>query len=171
MARPSKFDKEICEEICDKLVDGKSLRAICEADHLPHARTVHRWLIAEGEEYDWFRQQYTLAREMQATTIFDGILEVIHLVMENKLDAKRGRTVIYGLEILASRLNPKKFGRRLDLAADIQTNVGVLAVPITPDNFHEWCALDDASKQLPESPAERAHPDVIDKGGMGVVRA
>lgn len=45
-------EEEIAEaraEVIERLADGESLLAICEADHLPSARTVQRWQEADAE--------------------------------------------------------------------------------------------------------------------------
>lgn len=70
MARPSDFTQEIADTICERLIDGESLRAICRDDDLPATSTVCRWLIAN----EAFREQYTRARELQADALFDDCL-------------------------------------------------------------------------------------------------
>jgi hypothetical protein len=70
MARPSDFTQELADAICEKLIDGESLRAICRADEFPSTSTVCRWLITN----DAFREQYAGARELQADALFDDCL-------------------------------------------------------------------------------------------------
>lgn len=41
--RPSKFTQAIAEEICKRISEGETLRAICRDDHMPHWTTVHDW--------------------------------------------------------------------------------------------------------------------------------
>jgi hypothetical protein len=41
--RPSKFTPAIAEEICRRISEGETLRAICRDDHMPHWTTVHDW--------------------------------------------------------------------------------------------------------------------------------
>jgi len=174
MARPSAFNEEVAERILDGIADGRSLRTVCTADDMPSARTVHRWLSdGEGDEFDAFRQQYARARAVQADVLFDGIIETVQMVQSGRLDSKQGRTAIYGLEIVASRLAPKKFGRRLDLAGEVNTMVGVLGVPMGVDSFEEWKALDpprkvadDRREIVPERAPDRDPP----RGGMGAVK-
>ena len=48
----SGYDREIAETICDRLVNGESLRAICADPAMPGKATVFRWLASNQE----FRQ-------------------------------------------------------------------------------------------------------------------
>ncbi len=174
VGRPSAFDPDIAAEILDGLCDGLSLRVVCLRDTMPSARSVHRWLSdGEGKEFDLFRQQYARAREIQASTLFDGIIEAVGLVQSGRLDSKAGRTIIYGLEIVASRLHPKKFGRKLDVSADVNANVGLLAIPVAPGSLEAWRELDEPMELpegQPEIVAEQAPQREVRVGGAGVVR-
>lgn len=69
------FSQEICDAICDRLVDGESLRSICEADGMPHIATVMRWLADPSKKA--FCEQYARAREMQMD-VFADELAVLH---------------------------------------------------------------------------------------------
>jgi hypothetical protein len=62
MARPTDYTPELGDQICELLADGMSLRAICQADDMPHRATVFRWLARAGLEE--FRDQYARARVM-----------------------------------------------------------------------------------------------------------
>jgi hypothetical protein len=42
--RTSGYDVEIAETICERLVNGESLRAICADPSMPARATVFRWL-------------------------------------------------------------------------------------------------------------------------------
>jgi hypothetical protein len=60
--RKSDYHAEIAETICNRLVNGESLRAICADPAMPARATVFRWLASNQE----FRRSYALARECQA---------------------------------------------------------------------------------------------------------
>jgi hypothetical protein len=60
--RTSGYDVGIAEKICERLVNGESLRAICADPAMPAKATVFRWLASNQE----FRRSYALARECQA---------------------------------------------------------------------------------------------------------
>lgn len=72
MARPSDYCTETALKICERLVEGESLRAICRDEAMPGAATVFRWLEAHSE----FQEQYARAREMQADVFADELTEI-----------------------------------------------------------------------------------------------
>src|SRR5277367_587457 len=72
IGRPSLFTTELGDEICNRIADGESLRAICAEVEMPDKATVFRWLSAEGNKD--FRNQYIRAREAQADSLVDDIL-------------------------------------------------------------------------------------------------
>jgi hypothetical protein len=70
--RTSGNDAEIAETICERVVSGESLRAICADPAMPARATVFRWLASNQE----FRQLYALARQCQAEDLADEILKI-----------------------------------------------------------------------------------------------
>ena len=60
--RTSGYDVGIAEKICERLVNGESLRAICADPAMPARATVFRWLARNQE----FRRSYALARQCHA---------------------------------------------------------------------------------------------------------
>lgn len=72
MGRPSDFGPEVVGAICDRLASGETLRGICRDDAMPDQTTVFRWL----RQHEEFRLQYAQARETQADTWADEIVEI-----------------------------------------------------------------------------------------------
>jgi len=70
--RPSNYSALVAEAICNRLVNGESLRAICADPAMPCRATVFRWLAGNEE----FRRSYTLARERRAEDLLDEIMEI-----------------------------------------------------------------------------------------------
>jgi len=66
------YNVEIAEKVCERLLNGESLRAICADPAMPARATVFRWLARNQE----FRQLYTLARQCQAEDLADEILKI-----------------------------------------------------------------------------------------------
>jgi Bacteriophage Sf6, terminase small subunit-like len=122
--RPSDYCAEIAMTICDRLADGESLRAICAGDGMPNKATVFRWI---GRHKD-FRDQYAVAREVQADDILDEILEIAHddsrdHVKKVGADGKvtwvvdheniaRCQLKINALFRIVAQLAPRKYGNR-----------------------------------------------------------
>jgi hypothetical protein len=106
--RPTGFSLEIANEICEWLREGKSLRSYCLQSDAPHLATVHRWLDANA----WFREQYARAREAQADTLADEILDVARAATPQL--AQVAAVQIQALKWIAGKLKPKVYGERVD---------------------------------------------------------
>jgi hypothetical protein len=128
MGRPSTFTQEIADEICEQLIEGMSLRSICLSDEMPSAGTVCRWLAADAD----FREQYERAREAQADTLADEMLDIADDGTNDWMERKdsedqslgwrengeaigRSRLRLDTRKWIASKLKPKKYGDKLDV--------------------------------------------------------
>src|SRR5690242_3251509 len=72
MVTQVRFTQQVADRICEELANGSSLRSICLADDMPSVSTVCRWLSENAQ----FREQYAYAREAQADTLADEILDI-----------------------------------------------------------------------------------------------
>ena len=163
MARPTSFSTEIADLICEKLVEGESLRAICRQDGMPGLSTVFRWL----GEHDGFRDQYARAREAQADTYADEITLIADTPMEGVIEEYERRMIdnpddpegekveefvlvkrrvedmlahrklqIDTRKWVASKLKPKKYGEKVDFTGSVtleQLVAGSMARPEQSD--------------------------------------
>lgn len=126
MARPSDYTPEIADIICGRLAEGESLRAVCETEDLPDKSTVFRWLASKPE----FRDQYARAREIQAETLVDEILEISDDARNDYMAAlgegedtlayrlngehvQRSRLRVDSRKWFASKVAPKKYGDKV----------------------------------------------------------
>jgi len=123
MGRPSIFTQEIADAICDKLADGESLRKICLADDMPGKATVFRWLAADKT----FQDQYARAREAQADTLADEILDIADdgsndfMGDDEKYNGdavQRSRLRVDARKWLAGKLRPKVYGDKTLIGSD-----------------------------------------------------
>lgn len=122
MARPSTFSQKLADVICERLIEGESLRRICLDDKMPNAGTVCRWL---GEN-EAFREQYALAREAQADTLADEILDIAddgsndYMGDDEKYNGdavQRSKLRVDARKWVAAKLKPKKYGDRIDVTS------------------------------------------------------
>jgi hypothetical protein len=125
--RPSLYSEELAERICDRLMDGESLRTICLDDDMPSARTVHKWLL---NDLGTLVQQYTRARTVQAHLNFEEAREIV----ETDPDPVRARLRFDQRRWAAGKLLPKVYGERVDTYAEVKTQT-VSAEPMGED---EW---------------------------------
>ena len=121
--RPTDYSAEVADAICERLSDGESLRSICRDDDMPSKATVFRWL----RMHDEFSDQYARAREAQADTLFDDVLEIADDARNDWMErngeddkgwqvngehVQRTRLRIDARKWMAGKLRPKKYGER-----------------------------------------------------------
>lgn len=107
MAYSTEEAQSFKDRVCLEIAEGKSLRSICEADDMPSAETIRVWLIEDGE----FSVQYARAREEQADFYADAIIDIA----DTAKDANLARLQIDARKWKASKLQPKKYGDKIDL--------------------------------------------------------
>lgn len=122
MSRPSIFTQELADQICERLADGESLRKICLSDDMPAKSSVFKWL---GENKE-FSDQYARAREAQADTLFDEIIDIADDGANDTYTDESGNTrtdqdVIARSRLrvdarkwAASKLKPKTYGEKVE---------------------------------------------------------
>ena len=126
MARPSKFTQTLADNICEQIANGESLRAICADAKMPGKKAVLAWL----GKHESFRTQYAHAREAQADHFADEILVIADDGSNDTSSTEDGREVVNHDHIqrsrlrvdtrkwLMSKLAPKKYGDKLEMAVD-----------------------------------------------------
>lgn len=107
--RPSAYTDEIAREICRRLIDGESLRAICEDDHMPSKSTVLLW-AATNES---FSDQYAYARELSAEADADDVAHYARMAATGKIEPAAATAAINGLKWSAGKRQPKKYGDKI----------------------------------------------------------
>lgn len=122
--RPSSYTQEIADAICEQLMEGISLREICRQNDMPGLTTVHMWLL----KHDAFREQYARAREVQADTHVDEMIDIADNARndwmirnggddagwrENGDSANRAKLRIDTRKWISARMAPKKYGERI----------------------------------------------------------
>ena len=124
IGRPSLYTEELAHEICVRLGSGESLRKICLDDRIPHIATVMSWLTKKPE----FLEQYTRAREIQAETQFDELIDIVdqhpdlaHVVGKDGelIEVKFDSSYVAWMKLrvdtrkwTAARMAPKKYGEQ-----------------------------------------------------------
>jgi hypothetical protein len=110
------------DEICDRIAEGESLRAICRDDAMPAASTVFKWLAQDAQ----FAEHYARSREAQADTMADEILAIADdtardTIVTDKGDTPdnewiaRSRLRVDARKWLASKMAPKKYGEKIGI--------------------------------------------------------
>ena len=70
-ARPTGYTAELGALICERLMNGERLTAICREDGMPHRVTVFRWLTKHPEFAAAYREARLIAWEVMAEDLLD----------------------------------------------------------------------------------------------------
>lgn len=123
--RPTDYNQELADLICERIADGESLRRICSDDDMPNRATVFRWLAKDKD----FSDQYTHAREEQIEAKVDEINEIADNGANDWMEVnesgnmgyklngeaiQRSRLRIDVIKWQAGKLKPKKYGDRIE---------------------------------------------------------
>ena len=126
--RPSKYGRELAEEIIQRLSEGEPLRQICRDNHMPEWRTIYDWMYRDPE----LAAAIARAREIGYDKMAEEVLQIADTPMMGQVQTidDKGSTVrtedMLGhrkLQIetrlkLLAKWNPKKYGERVALAGD-----------------------------------------------------
>ena len=139
MGRPSIYTPALAAEICSRLAEGESLRSICRDDAMPSIPSVFLWLSQKPD----FSEQYTRAREEQADVHADAIVAIADETPEieevvdrhgNVVDMKLHSAYVQwqknridARKWVASKLKPKKYGERVQVAGDAESPIKIEA--------------------------------------------
>jgi hypothetical protein len=162
MARPTIYSQAIADQICERLIEGESLRRIGKRVGMPSASTVVRWLATNDD----FRAQYALAREAQADTLADEAVFIADTPKTGKVARTKTHTVSVEVDgavtsttttetastvgdmlghrrlqvdarrWYAAKLNPKKYGDKLELGGQVGLKQ-ILPDPLSEDEWLE----------------------------------
>jgi hypothetical protein len=122
--RPTVYSLELAAEICARLTEGEPLVKICRDEHIPSTTTVYRWLATNEP----FRDLYARAREDQADTLADQIIDIADENPATIVGEEDGKEVVRvdsaaiahqrlrvdARKWIAAKLKPKKYGERVD---------------------------------------------------------
>lgn len=125
MGRQTEFSQAVADTICERIAEGQSLRSICKDEDMPALSTVFKWL----SQQKLFADQYARAREEQAETLADEIVEIAdesetrvvigsdeeQIVVFDSTAVARNRLRVDARKWVASKLKPKKYGDKVDL--------------------------------------------------------
>lgn len=118
------YSVEIADAICERLADGESLRSICRDENMPSKAMVFRWLGAHPE----FADQYARAREAQADTHVDDMLDIADDARNDWMERQTDRGPAYDLngehiqrskvridtrKWIAAKMKPKVYGEKI----------------------------------------------------------
>lgn len=124
------FPESVKDQICELLMQGNSLRSICESNEgFPSESMVRKWAMDPNNP---FSTQYARAREIQAERFADELIEIadgkdalkcVQVVGHGAdeqivMDAASTRLRLDARKWVISKVLPKKYGDKLDITSD-----------------------------------------------------
>lgn len=116
------YSLDVGTVICERLIEGESLAAICRSPGYPSRGTVVRWAAT----IDTFKTMYFEARELQAEQYAEEIISIADDSSNDWMNTEAGRVPdreviarsrlrVDSRKWIACKLLPKKYGDRTDL--------------------------------------------------------
>lgn len=126
-AQPKPEPKAKIPEILARMADGESLRSICRDKDMPNKANVFRWLAQD----EGFQKAYAAAMEQRADALFEEMFDIADDArndwMEktsksgeafeafNREAVQRSALRVDVRKWALARMNPKKYGDKVDL--------------------------------------------------------
>ena len=96
-------------EICTRIASGESLTRICRDETMPGLSAVYQWLLVHTE----FAEMYARAREDQADTLADEIIDIADESQGGKVaDVHSASLRVDARKWVAAKLKPRKYSER-----------------------------------------------------------
>lgn len=125
VGRPSLYSLEVADAICERIVEGESLRSICRDEAMPAISSVFKWL----REHSQFADQYAISKAEQAETLAEELIDISDEAEYENIEVEgaivgvrfdstavaRNRLRVDTRKWIASKLKPKKYGDKVDL--------------------------------------------------------
>lgn len=135
--RPSKYSEEIADRICEEMINGRDLLAICSDEEFPNRVTVYRWMDAKPD----FATRIARAREALGDHAAYLVQDVADKCSPETANADRVKLMAY--QWRAARFAPRRYSER-----KVNELVGEGGGPIKTE-----ATVLDASKLDPEARA------------------
>lgn len=121
--RPTLFSDELAKEVCRRIAEGESLRAVCRDGKMPEASTVFDWLRTKPE----FTEQYDKAVVERSEAMAEDMIDIAEgapALIKKTAEKKSGAMAqVIKLQVDVrkwhmGRMKPKKYGDKMDLTSD-----------------------------------------------------
>lgn len=131
MAYTQEQKDKIFDTICERISNGESVNTICKEKDMPDRTTFYKWLNEDDKTKNKEKvNKYARATELRADALFDEIIVISDTTIQGKetitkVDGKKEtkegdmlghrKLQIDSRKWVASKLNPKKYGDKLEI--------------------------------------------------------
>jgi hypothetical protein len=126
----SSYTDALARRICMRIMEGQTLRKICEDPRMPNQRIVFRWLAEP--RFEAFREMYYYSRRVYAELLMDEVIEIADNATDDWIPTKdkkgningwrpdteclqRSRLRIDTRKYLAAKLIPRIYGEKIEV--------------------------------------------------------
>lgn len=117
--RPTDYTVEKADVICCRIAAGESVTSICADNSMPCRTTLYEWLGL----YPDFADKYARAREDQADTLAEEMLDVARQPSKDQVSAADKRLLLDTLKWRAGKLKQRVYGDKV--TQDVNHSGGV----------------------------------------------
>jgi hypothetical protein len=167
--RPSEYTPELATRICERMVDGETLRKICQDEDIPSRGTIFRWLTQHPE----FEHSYKMAIELHADWMADKAQEIADDRSADFIEKEDGKLVPDWENVQRSRLRvdtikwrtaklcPKKYSDRTQISGPDEKPLTPQEIPLMPNQVEQVFAdtLDRMESEMDLHPNGSASPE------------
>lgn len=114
MARPSEYNFEMCQAICEEVAEGFNIKTVLKSkSEYPDFSTWCRWKRNNEE----LRNLYVNAMQDKAESEMEEIDYIRDQLKSGEMDASVGNVLIQTGKWLSSKFYPKMFGDKVDVTS------------------------------------------------------
>jgi len=136
MAYSEKQKIQLINTICEKISEGMALRTILKSKDMPDSVTFYKWIDADKNKL----KQYVRATSERHNSIFEDIMEIADNQYKDVIITEEGKEItnhnvinrarlrIDSRKWMLSKLEPKKYGEKLDLSSDDGTMTPIIGI-------------------------------------------
>lgn len=165
--RPTGYSDELAAEICDRIINGESLRSICNdgtAQRMPHANTVFKWLSQSNTDKKAapFKDLYDRATKERTEAFAEDVLDIVDHCPESKEGVLKARLrAEVRMKHMAMR-QPRKYGNTIDVTSGGEKLGAVAAVQFEVMGQQEVKEKTEKNKETEETNDETATSEGIE---------
>ena len=142
MARPSEYNFELCEKVCEEVANGFNIKTVLRSKpEYPDFTTWCRW----KREHDELRNLYINAIQDKAESVEEELEHIYDMLKNKEIDPASANVLIQTLKWKASKYYPKMFGDKTDITSAGEKIQIQQAIPVV---LSDGRTLDDLRNEL-----------------------
>lgn len=106
--KQSTYDKEVTEEILERISKGETLKAICRDLEWPPSSTFRHWVL---QDHDNLMARYDSARQLQAESWQDDLMDE---ASDEAKETQRSRLIVDTKKWLMAKMHPRVYGDKVE---------------------------------------------------------